>query len=280
MKRIQALLLLALTLLFPGESDGGAWTQSDGGYYLKLSALSFTTTEELNADGDRTPRLGDGELTDRGLSAYLEYGLTDRLTLVASLPYKRVEDERFIGGRQTGVAAVKRSTGFGDLEARLRWSLRTSPVVLSVALGGKMPLGYDVTTATRVPLGTGKADGDVRLLAGRSFYPLPLYPTGEIGFRRRGGRFSDEILLAAETGYTAGRLLLKANLSGVRTRGDCGDASQGGGLIGDQNLYKLSPGLIYRMGPATELSFEAISVASGCNTAAGTTVVVGVAYKR
>ena len=273
-------MVCALPLLSPGESRGGAWTQSERGYYLKLSGLSFTTTDELDANGDSAPRPGDGELTDRGVSAYLEYGLTDRLTLVASLPYKRVEDTRFIGGRLTGVAAVERSTGFGDLETRLRWSLRTSPLVLSVAAGGKIPAGYGVTTATRVPLGTGEVDGDVRLLAGRSFHPLPLYTTGELGWRRRGGRFSDEVLFAAETGYTVGRLLLKANLSGVRTLGDCGDASQGGGLIGDQSLYKLSPGLIYRMGPVMELSAEAISVASGCNAATGTTFVVGVAYKR
>ena len=76
----------AMALALPQQAAGGAWTQSERGYYLKLSGLSFTTTEELDADGESLPRVGDGELTDFGLSAYLEYGLTDRLTLVASIP--------------------------------------------------------------------------------------------------------------------------------------------------------------------------------------------------
>ena len=264
--------------LIPQQVEAGAWTQEVGGYYLKLSGLSFTTTKELDADGNSLLR--PGELTDLALSSYLEYGLTDRLTLVASMPYKRVEETRYVGGRQNGVAVTESSSDLGDLETRLRWQLQTDPVVLSVALGGKIPLGYEAERTTRVPLGTGEFDQDVRLLAGRSFYPLPLYVTSELGLRHRGGRFSDEILYAAEAGYTMGRLMLKANLSGVRTLGDCGDAGQGGGLIGDQNTFKISPGVIYSLRPEWQLSFDAISVANGCNTATGTTIVVGAAFKR
>ena len=269
-----------MVVALPQQVAGGAWTQSERGYYPKLSGLSFKTTEELDPDGESMSRVGDGELTDIGLSAYLEYGLTDRLTLVASMPFKEVEETRFIGGREQGVGAKQSSSGFGDLESRLRWLLRSDPVVLSVALGGKIPLGCDVTTSTRVPLGTGEFDGDVRMLAGRSFYPLPLYTTGELGYRKRGGRFSDEILYSAEAGYTVDKLMLKANVSVVHTLGDCGDASQGGGLIGDQNTLKLSPGLIYSVRPRMQLSFDAISVANGYNTAKGTTFVIGAAYTR
>ena len=57
-----------MTLALPQQVTGGAWTQSERGYYLKLSGLSFTTTEELDPDGESLPRLGDGELTDFGLS--------------------------------------------------------------------------------------------------------------------------------------------------------------------------------------------------------------------
>ena len=280
MKRLLLCAVGWTVALVPQQAEAGAWTQTDHGYYLKLSGLSFATTEELDVNGNSLPRQGDGELTDFAFSSYLEYGLTDRLTLVASIPYKKVEDTRYIGGRQNGVAAVESSSGFGDLETRLRWQLQTDPVVLSVAAGGKIPLGYEVTQATRVPLGTGEFDGDVRLLAGRSFYPMPLYTTGEFGYRRRGGRFSDELLYAAEAGYAMGRLMLKANMSGVRTLGDCGDAGQGGGLIGDQNTFKLSPGVIYSVRPEWQLSLDTISVAQGCNSATGTTFVVGAAYKR
>ena len=272
-------LTWVLTLALPPESAAGAWTQSHRGYYLKLAALSFTTSDQWDADGKSTLRMGSGELSDLGVNAYMEYGVTPRLTVVASLPYKRVEDTRAIGQQQE-VTVIERAWGLGDLEARLRWSLRTSPVVLSVAAGGKIPLGYGDSEVTPVPLGTGKLDGDVRLLAGRSFHPLPLYTTGEIGYRSRGGHFSNELLFSAEVGYSIGRLMLKTNLSGVRTRGDCGDAEMGGGLFGDQSWIKLSPGIIYNVLPRMELGLEAINVADGCNMAAGTTFVVGAAYKR
>ena len=52
-----------MTLAIRLQMTGGARMQSRRSYYLKLSGLSFTTTEELDAEGESLPRLGDGELT-------------------------------------------------------------------------------------------------------------------------------------------------------------------------------------------------------------------------
>ena len=256
---------------------GGAWTQQAGGYYLKLQTGYLNSTEDLDANGDRGPKgLLGGSFKDVNYSAYVEYGLIEGTTLVATLPYKRLDDEHTFA---SGTAREKRS-GFGDLELRLRQRIREGPVVLSVAVGGKIPLWYEDDPETRVPLSSRKVDFDGRFLVGRSLYPLlPGYVTGEAGFRLRGGDFSHEGFYGVEGGVFLGPLLVKATLSGILTTGDC-VSSQEVKLIGDQNVLKISPGLIYRFHPRLEFSVDLFHIASGCNTAAGNTLFFAVALKR
>ncbi len=258
------------------QAFGGAWTQEEGGYYLKLQAGYLNSTEDIDADGNRTQKgFYGGALRDLNYSVYLEYGLIEHTTIVVSLPYKRMVDKHnFVNG----IAREKRS-GFGDVELRFRQLIKTAPVVLSVAIGGKVPLWYKDDPGTRVPLSSRKVDFDGRFLAGRSLYPFPGYVTGEAGFRIRGGDFSNEGFYALEGGVSLGRVLMKATVSGILTTGEC-VAGQEVNLIGDQNVLKISPGVICQLHPRLEFSLDLIHVASGCNTAAGNTLFFGVALKR
>ena len=284
-----AAILLAAA---PGRVDAGAWTQPQGGFYSKLAGLSFSSRAVLNTDGERQDRAVDPreELSDRGLSAYLEYGLLDRLTLVASLPYKRLvfrnpREARYFEALDSTIVRQhpdQSRSGLADLEMRLRWRLLLDPAVVSLAAGGKFPLGYEVPTEipeSYVPLGTGETDAEVRLLVGKSLYPLPAYVTGTLGYRRRGGDFGDELFHGLEAGYSYNRLLVKGVVEGIQTLGDCGAMGEGGGLIGDQNSLKLSPGLIWSFNDRLEISADLFHIASGCNTAAGTTYALGLAFK-
>ena len=271
-------LVVILCAVCPGlvtSAFAGAWTQTDKGYYLKLAALSLSSRSDLDSLGVEVDKPGMGELKDRNLTAYVEYGLSERLTLVATLPYKRLEDERAI----SDLIAIQRTWGLGDLETRVRWKLRDTALVASLAVGARIPLGYEVDTETRVPLGTGEMDGDVRILLGRSLYPFPGYLTGEIGFRARGGPYSNEIFYALEAGASRQNFLLKGSVSALRTRATCGATGQAG-LIGDQDILKVSPGLIYRVSESAELSLDLIHIASGCNTTTGNTLSLGMAIKR
>ena len=308
-----AALLLAIA---PTQLHAGAWTQSPGGMYFKIAGLSFRSQDYLDATGDRRERVAKPsmeELSDESISAYLEYGLHERLTLVATLPYKRLVYEK------TEVKVFKRSdgpdttitrihpdeinSGLADLELRLRWRLLRNPAVVSLALGGKFPLGYDIDQDSigsleagglglgpspvddgagadnKVPLGTGERDIDIRLLLGKSLYPLPGYLTSTVGYRKRGGAFSDEFFYGLEAGVTYKSLLVKGVVEGMRTMGDCGAMGQGG-LVGDQDILKLAPGLIWSLSKHLELGVDLFHIAAGCNTAVGTTYAVGLAFKR
>ena len=327
-------LLLAIA---PTQLHAGAWTQAPGGMYFKIAGLSFRSQDYLDAAGERVTKgdtlsqtiepgssrteiLTGRELRDLNMAAYLEYGLIEGLTLIATLPYKRLrlEEEKYIVEAREFKSEVldttitrtelespppSRSSGLADLELRLRWHLLRNPAVVSLALGGKFPLGYSMDqdgnesldtggiglgpspvdgTAgadNKVPLGTGERDIDMRLLVGKSLYPLPGYLTSTVGYRKRGGAFSDEFFYGLEAGVTYKRLLVKGVVEGMRTMGDCGAMGQGG-LVGDQDILKLAPGLIWSLSKHLELGVDLFHIAAGCNTAAGTTYAAGLAFKR
>ena len=282
---LTALLLSAL----PAQLDAGAWTQPPGGLYLKLAGLSFRSQEYHDAEGKRGLRIKKphkNELSDNNISVYLEYGLRERLTLVATLPYKRLlyTEVREFNRSDTNTIDTRiqdeKESGFADLEMRMRWRLLEDPAVVSVTLGGKLPLGYEMQEESNVHLGTAEIDGDTRLLVGKSLYPLPGYATGAIGYRRRGGIFSDELLYSLEAGFTYGNLLFKGVAEGLRTFGDCGVTGAMGMLIGDRNSLKLAPGVIWSLSERLELGADLFHIVSGCNTAAGTTWALGLAFKR
>ena len=308
-------LVAILLAAIPTQLHAGAWTQGLGGMYFKVAGLSFRSQDYLDAAGNRQVRAAKPsveELSDESISAYLEYGLLGRLTLVAALPYKRlvykntevkVFKSDVLDTTITRVHPDEIRSGLGDLELRLRWRLLRFPAVVSLALGGKFPLGYDLDQGSigslgtgglglglspvddgagadnKVPLGTGERDLDMRLLVGKSLFPLPGYLTSTVGYRKRGGAFSDEFFYGLEAGVTYKRLLVKGVVEGMQTTGDCGAMGQGG-LVGDQDILKLSPGLIWSLSKHLELGVDLFHIAAGCNTAAGTTYAVGLAFKR
>ncbi len=263
-----------LTLTLASQSFAGAWTQKKGEYYLKLAGGYLNTTQDIDAMGDKVDKVGEGRLRDVNGSAYLEYGISDQLTLVGSAPYKNMKDTRTF---QTGTA-LERRWGFGDVELRIRRLLWSKDFVASVAAGAKVPTWFDDDENTRVPLSTRKLDGDVRVLLGKSLYPVPGYVTGEVGYRMRGGTFSNEWFYTLEAGVTVDRVLIKGFISGIQTLGNCEPGDEVG-LIGDQNVLKISPGIIYKLNSKVEVSMDLIHIASGCNTTAGNTFFVGVALK-
>ena len=305
-------LVAILLAAIPTQLHAGAWTQASGGVYCKIAGLSFRSQDYLDIAGKQQPRVAKPsmeELSDQSISAYLEYGLLERLTLVATLPYKHLVYEKtevkvfksdVLDTTITRIHPDEIRSGLTDLELRLRWRLLRNPAVVSLALGGKFPLGYDIDqdsigsldaggiglgpspvagTDSKVPLGTGERDIDVRLLVGKSLYPFPGYLTSTIGYRKRGGAFSDEFFYGFEAGVTYKRLLVKGVVEGMRTLGDCGAMGRGG-LVGDQDILKLSPGLIWSLSKHLEIGVDLFHIAAGCNTAAGTTYAAGLAFKR
>lgn len=181
-------LLSTLLLLVPSLLHAQAWTRDSGQVYLKLAYGSSTASEQYTFDGsvkEYADNVEENAFFDRSIYLYGEAGLTPDLTLVASLPYKRViiRDAAF----------RYRTYAFGDLGLGVRHTLndlfgfRGTANSAAVNLGATIPLGYTRNYAPSA--GAGQINLELGLSAGRSFYPFPGYVQGGVGYRHRSSLF-------------------------------------------------------------------------------------------
>ena len=293
--RLQIVVLFLSLTLVTGYLMAGAWTQKKKKYYLKFSSYYFFTTREFNHEGDQLtffaerPGFENASFRDLSFVTYLEYGLTDGVTLIGELPFRirTSQWETFIIEDVLASRESPTTVGLSDLRLLSRVSLLNKPLVLSVEGGVKLPLGYETRPDNDgPPLGTGEVDLEGRLLLGKSLHPVPAYFTGGLGYRFRGGPLNDEILYEVEAGYTHRQWLFKLNLNGVQNTSDVPDLvgmevvtplPGGGGvvpsvIVGDQNFLKISPAIIYSLNSRFSLQGEVIHILRGANTASGTQV--------
>jgi len=297
---LRILIGIAVVFSLTDRAAGGAWPQKKGKYFFKTSFNYLLTTTELNYTGAEfpisfeRPRRGGTSFRDLNTTLYMEYGLTSRLTAIVNLPFKALTAEwvdTVSVSQRVFLSQSFTEIGLADLSLGLRFPILMNPFVLSLQGDVKLPLGYEgpeKADKESPPLGSGQTDFDAQLLFGRSLYPLPLYVTGAVGYRFRGGVFNDEYFYYAELGYQTGRLLLKTVVDGIVNTVAPQDivgtpvftGERGGGndfikIIGDQNVAKISPGLFYYLKPGLAVSGEILHVFSGKNTISGTIYSVG-----
>lgn len=297
--RIAFGLALAASLLTAATGAfGQAWVASEGGYYFKLSGSFLYTEEEFDFKGNRQeifaddPTRSNSSFRDMSLTAYLEYGLSDAFTLVATLPFKVLTSKATtsIPGEPVRSESLTNG-GLADLVVSIRAPLRQSGFAASLQGGVKLPLGYEQDPDNDgPPLGSGEIDAEIHLLLGQSLYPAPMYLGASAGYRVRGGALHDEILYSAEVGYTAGDFFMKLRFDGLQNVEDPPDLSGAGMMppatttnnviVGDQDIFKISPTLQYRLNAQTAVAAEAFHTFAGKNTVAGTTFSLGLVYTQ
>jgi len=236
---IRLICVLSLMLCVNSNLLGQAWTQSKGSSYTKISYGAASASEQYSFDGAVKPyadNVDDYAFFDRSLYLYGEYGLTQRFTLVGSVPFKRViiRDAAF----------RYRAFGIGNLDLGLRRNLNdflgwdNSANTLSINAFSTIPLGYHRNYTPSV--GAGQLDLGMALNYGRSFYPSPAYAQAGLGYKIRSSifgfsqavdcqegtdlgcftdqqsSFSNELLFSAESGYTINeKFLMQLLLSGT-----------------------------------------------------------------
>jgi hypothetical protein len=285
------------------DAIGGAWAQRKNGYYLKMAGNYLYTNQEFNHLGDKVDILEDfvvyenTAFQDFSIQFYFEYGLVDWFTLISDISYKNLTTKRTVRGvayfdsRDISIT----TSGFSDLWLSGRLPLIQSPVMVSLQSGVKFPLGYSTEPENDgATLGTGEIDGELALKLGRSFWPKPLYFTGGVGYRFRGGPNHDEVLFKAEFGYTLQKFNIKLTIDGVRNTSTPPDIygqtviaplTGGGGalpdiLYGDQDYLKFLPAVMYKFRENWGINFELIHTAAGRNIITGTTYSLGIVIIR
>ena len=229
-RRIAAICLIVVGLILGlgAEAGAGAWSQARGSYYTKLSGIFYRSDEVFNDMGDRAAMGMDDDRFEGNQSFfYLEYGLLEHLTLVGQASMGSLTAENRLLRMKT--------RGVGDVDFGVKYQLVERPLVFAPQVKVKMPTGYHAEYDPA--LGTGKADLEFRLLAARSLHPWPFYLGAEVGYRVRGGSFSNQVPYFCEAGATPHeRLFIKGYVEGAET------LSSGPETLGLVGLAQVSEG--------------------------------------
>lgn len=255
-----ALFLIALGA---AQAPAGAWTQPRGRLWVK-SALIYSFTDrqfaaraailpggrEVQA-GDSRPFDEEGAARARLIWSEVEFGISDRLSVGAALPYQdlRYEDR----------LALTESWGVGDIRLAARYALlHEGARRLSVRGAWKLPYGEAATRPDDLPLGEGQSDFDLGLQFGRSLGWRSGWTGIEGGYRWRlrneeiGRDPGDEWFWRVEAAAgldRAGAFALRVSWDGLR-----GDATQWDDFVGDgdrRRLQQIGVGLLMRWGVYT-----------------------------
>jgi len=274
-----SLVLLMLLLAQPAFADG--WPQRRGHGYYKIGFRMLRASHYYEPNGNR---IGIATLGDYTVSFYGEYGITDRITALAYLPFfERITVNEQIG-RNSGFVFTEGDAvnGLADpiLGARIGLA-QFGATVVSASLRLGLPLGNS-TQPNGLVTGDGELNQLVSLEVGHSFYPKPAYATASVGFNQRTKGFSDEIAYSLEAGYTvAERFTITARMRGIEPLRN-GDPNVGGrrGLNGNDIRYlAYSAELTYthRGAYGVSLGFEGATRAQ--NVLSGTAFSVGLFVK-
>jgi len=274
-----------LVLSFCAESlFAGAWTQRKNHYYLRFSGFAFNARAVYDKDGKLNDFATNGRFTDRSAYAYLEYGVSDLVTFVGSVPYKnsRFRSEATINGKLLD----RSSKGWGDVYLSLRYLLSNQNAVTSLQAGFKLNTGYPTdTTGLKLapPLGDGQNDFELRALIGQSILRGAAYYNLDVGYRARSGTPVDEIPFALEAGFGLGKLgLLIGQIYGVRALSGAEAAT-----IKSQSQFSLNPiedyvkahaQLVVHLQKGMDVAFVYENIFTGRNTANGRSLGVALAF--
>ena len=273
---IRALLTVMLVNISVSASFAGAWTAKQNGFYDKLAFNYFYAGDTFTDSGKRVSTQNNGKFTDYNISNYFEYGLTDNLTLVNSLAYKWLENE--------DNSTISKGRGIGDVDLGLRYKLLESDRagIVSTQLLVKIPGPYNQSDP--LPLGNGQYDTELKLLYGRTLYPLiPGYGNVELGYRWRAEDPSDEIRYLLEFGLDITRdFYTRAKLDGTLSV-DNGRKLDGSGnptATNNFDLGKLDLTVGYKASPRWGVELSYVPAVYGQNTAAGSTYSVAAYFKN
>lgn len=289
---------------FAGEAAWGqAWPQERGRAYLKLSYGQALAAEQYDAEGavrPYAPGIDGDAFRDRSLYLYAEYGLTDALTVVALVPYKRITVKG--DGFENDVAAL------GSVIVGVRTSLKRffgmESGAHSLALNTSLVLPAGYTRNTSPAAGPGQVDLQAMLNYGVSFYPFPGYAQAGFGYRYRSTLYAfsaampchddapgclpdtrpaydDELLMNAEVGFSLDRYaLIQLLAQGVWSNQLPETSFDPRNPIPTRQRYvKTGAGLTVYPLPALGLSALVLVTPSGRNTIRSTDLFFGLEYR-
>lgn len=194
MKRLAYLLLLTISLNVYAQSP---WTQNKSGAYLQLN---FTTIPSYSILLGNPEYNTERAINDNTLQFYVEYGLSDKTTLIANLPFKMLASNEVISTTISPFTTEDSQFSLGNFQLGLKHKFYHEKWLISGLLlleantgsyedASGLRTGYDAWTLTPM------------IIIGRGFDDW--YLQGFTGVDIRTNGYSNGYKLGGEIGYKA-----------------------------------------------------------------------------
>lgn len=208
MARSLTLILLCFTIVQTAMA-GGPWPRKKNSGYAQLGFTYVGYSKFFNHEGKVTelPRA----VTDFTSQVYIDYGLTDRLTMTANLPFKYVatgknvltSDPSYFTDTTIFRDTISQNSLFGLSNVMLgfKYNIINKKVLFSAGLNAEANVAkYDSLSTLR----TGPSTFVIHpyLSTGGSFYKGKFYTLLDLGYRVRLKDYSDEIDFNFELGFS------------------------------------------------------------------------------
>lgn len=177
--------------------------QPEAGRGAVAFSYTFEYYDEFWVGETKVSDPGVGEVETTSYTVWLQWGFTDRLALVANLPYVDADSDGLAGFEESDLQ---------DLSALLRYRLvdvegGTTRHTLTAAGGVRTPAS-DYEENSPVDVGDGSTDALFRLVY--QFENGPFYFSQQVGYDLRGDDVPDGFPFYTEVGYTFGRVTANA----------------------------------------------------------------------
>lgn len=261
--------LLLLGLLISAKANAAAWTLEKGHGQIINNFTYYQSDNYVDSSGKSTPQKSYSKYE---YNPYIEYGLTDSITLGLSPSLQYVAQE--IGGTDEDNANLADTEFF--VRKRLFYDGQN---VIAIQPLIKLPGAYDAGDLPQ--LGQSQIDYELRLLTGRNFgIKGRHYLNTEIAYRVRTETPGDEIRLASTLGY---RVNERWQILGEANGTFAVDGAGGGNALlsnsFDYDLVKLQLTTLYWWNPKWALQFGGYHSVYTRNTGEGGGALFGVWYR-
>lgn len=207
MKKLAYILLFAFSVHSYAQSP---WTKKKGEAYVQVNFTFIPKYSELYGNPDFN---SERKISDNTLQLYGEYGISDKTTIIASVPFKMLSSNELVTATNNPVTTEATKTSFGNILVGLKHNFYNKKWLISGQLSVEantgsfdapsgLRTGYDAWTFT--PL----------IMAGRGFNSW--YIQAFTGVDIRTNDYSSAYKLGGELGYkTTSWLWIAGFLDGV-----------------------------------------------------------------
>jgi hypothetical protein len=242
------LLISLIALSLQCAMAGGGWTSGKGKGYFKLGQSIIVADHYFTPSGDVVPITTIGQYST---FFYGEYGLTDKLDLVAYAPFfSRVTLNQRTDVNGQVITPGDQLNSFGDTDISLKYGVISGkPLVVSATLTLGLPLGVAGGGDTGIlQTGDGEFNQMLRLDVSRSFNKF--YSSAYLGYNHRTNNFNDEIRYGLEGGMAVSKWYFILRFFGIKPleSNKAIDVIPFNGIFGNKIEYlSFTPEVIYQV---------------------------------